>query len=90
MTDPSTPAAALAAAALAPILEWADAERGRKAEFVRRVQEAASPANLTRNLVESWLHPDPTRRTQPLLPNGLLLLEVARQMNITPKPTIQQ
>jgi hypothetical protein len=89
MSNIPTPAADLAAKALAPILIWVEGERGRKAEFVRRVQEAASPANLTRNLVESWIHPDPTRRTQPLLPNGLLLLEVARQMKITTPPTPQ-
>lgn len=86
MTDTPTPAAALASAALAPILLWIEGERGRKSEFVRRVQEHASPATLSRNLIESWLHPDPARRTQPLLPNGLLMLEVARLMEITPNP----
>lgn len=82
-----TPATILASAALAPILAWIEVERGRKSTFVRHVQEAASPANLSRNLIESWIHPDPERRTQPLLPNGLLMLEVARQMGITANTT---
>lgn len=75
--DITTPAAQLAAAALAPIINWIEEERGRKTEFVRAVQEAARPASLSRNVIESWITADAEKRVQPLLPNGLLLIEVA-------------
>lgn len=95
--DTSSPAALLAEEALAPIIEWVHAERGRKTEFVRAVQDAAAPATLSRNVIESWIAPDPSKRAAPLFPNGLLLLQVAdailhpkrkakRTSNPTPTP----
>lgn len=78
--DSTSPAARLANAALAPIIEWVNAERGRKSEFVRAVQTAAFPATLSRNVIESWIVADEEKRVQPLLPNGLLLIEVAKSI----------
>lgn len=78
--DTETPAAVLAKEALSPIIEWVEAERGRKTEFVKAVQAAALPARLSRNVIESWINADIEKRAQPLLPNGLLLLEVGKSI----------
>lgn len=89
--DTSSPAAILADEALQPIIEWVHAERGRKTEFVKAVQDAAAPATLSRNVIESWISQDPSKRASPLFPNGLLLLSVANSIlkpnrQRTPKP----
>jgi len=76
-----TTADILAAQALDPIIAWAEAERGRKSTLVRAVQEHSS---ATRNLIESWINPDPQRRKSPTLPNGLLLLAAAKEIGALP------
>lgn len=82
MSKTRTPAESLADSHIEPIIAWTEAERGRKSALVRAVQEAAEPAPPTRNLVEAWIHPDPEQRKNPTLPNGLLLLKVARELGI--------
>ncbi len=65
--------------AIQPIVDWCDQERGRKTAFITAVQEAAAPEALSFNVIASWLAPDPATRTQPLLGNGLLLLDTFKR-----------
>lgn len=85
MPKERTPAETLADAKIEPIIAWTEAERGRKSELVREVQAAAGDDPPTRNLIESWIHPDLDKRKNPTLPNGLLLLQVAEKLGALPK-----
>lgn len=76
----TSPAQTLANAQIDPIAEWADAERGRKKKIVERVQSLAGESPPGRTLIELWLHPDHSKRTNPTLPNGLLLMKAAKEV----------
>lgn len=62
--------------AVSPIIDWCKSERGRKSNFIQAVQASALPEKLTFNMIAGWLNEDQTKRVQPLLGNGLLVVEV--------------
>jgi hypothetical protein len=65
--------------AIQPIVDWCESERGRKSTLIQAVQVAAQPEKLSFNVISNWLNPEAEKRVQPMLGNGLLLLEVFRQ-----------
>lgn len=83
-TNTETPlaTAALVQAVIEPIVAWATAERGRKKTLITALDAAAPGESITRNLVESWLRVDPTKRHTPNLGKGLLLMQVATRLGI--------
>lgn len=69
--------------AVQPIIAWCKEERGRKSNFIQAVQASALPEKLTFNMIAGWLNEDQTKRVQPVLGNGLLLVEVFKTYNAT-------
>lgn len=82
---------ALVQAALAPIIEWVHAERGRKTQFVQAFANIVHPETAHRTQVEAWLSTDPEKRSCPTFGNGLAILATAHTLGIIkgPKPTYQ-
>jgi hypothetical protein len=69
---------------LEPLVRAAD-EYGAK-EKLREAMEERTGEPVARERIERWLHRDPARRQQPLLGNGLLLMEVFEKINSKRKP----
>lgn len=68
---------------IAPIIGWCDAEYGRRAKLLEAFTAFIAPETVTRQVMESWISTNPETRTEPMLGNGLALLEVARSLQIT-------
>ncbi len=69
----------LANDALAPLV----AHRRKTARFVTDLTERLSKKTKRKWAIQkvmSWLHPDPSKRHQPLLGPGLLLLQVGKEL----------
>lgn len=71
---------------LEPLIAWCapftPGSAGRKTALARRMGEM-SGRNVTRDMVRTWLHPDPKRRRQPSFAYGLLLVAVGLQLRFT-------
>lgn len=69
----------LAADALSPLIKHAQANRGTIKALTERLEKVGGkPVN--RVMVEGWLHPDPSRRVEPRLGAGLLLIAVGGEI----------
>ena len=67
---------------VAPIIAWCDAEYGRRAKFLDEFLATIAPETVTRQVMESWISTNPDNRTEPMLGNGLALIETARRLQI--------
>lgn len=75
--------------AIAPIIQWCDAEHGRRAKVHEEMLATIHPEKVTRQVFESWISTNPENRTEPMFGNGLALLVTARRLNIIPPiPTL--
>jgi len=68
---------------LEPLIKWVapftPGSAGRKTELARRIGKL-SGRRVTRDMVRTWLHPDPKRRRQPSFAYGLLLVAVGNDL----------
>lgn len=71
---------ALTALVIDPIIAWTAEKRGRKTALVAACQRVVPGA--TRQLVESWINPNPDRRGQPNLGNGLMIMQAAITLGV--------
>lgn len=65
--------------ALQPLIDFVNAENGRKAQLARLLGEAMG-TEVHRQLVEGWVHPDPNKRVEPRMGLGIILLRVGGEM----------
>ncbi len=68
-----------ASAALQPIIKYIHAHKGTLAE-IQREAERLSGRKFSHTQIGPYFHKDPSRRHEPLLGMGLLLLEAARNV----------
>jgi hypothetical protein len=68
--------------ALQPVIDYCRENRGAKAELVR-LYEARTSSCAARPVLDAWLAQDESRRTEPKLGAGLLLLEVFEELKQT-------
>lgn len=59
--------------ALKPIIDYCQSHRGSLTRLAEIMTRIAKGAVFHRQVIETWVHPDPSRRTQPLYGTALLL-----------------
>lgn len=69
----------ISARELGPLIRFAAQNRGTIIRLTLAMTRRSGHP-VRRHQVERWLHPDPERRTEPLLAAGLLLIEEGRKL----------
>lgn len=80
----------ISAQLLGPLIQWASKGSradcyGRKVRIADRMTNACGQ-KVTRQMVSKWLHPNPKKRTQPVMGFGALLLAIGNQVMKSTSP----
>lgn len=65
--------------AIESLSRYVHAERGRLAKVMAMFHERTG-VEVHHPTMIRWLHPDPAKRTEPLLESGLVLIEIAADL----------
>lgn len=78
-SKPKTDTKHVALVALQPLVDHCNATVGSKVELAKRMSDALG-YHIHRQIAEGWTHPDPIRRVEPKLGQGIVLLHVGADM----------
>jgi hypothetical protein len=78
-SKPKTETRNVAIIALDPLAEFCNANVGSKIDLANRMTDALG-YKIHRQIAEGWVHPDPDKRVEPKLGQGIVLLLVGAEM----------